>query len=123
MGPLHYYTVIIMPTYEYSCSKCGHTFEIVQPITDNALSVCPKESCCRKTWGKGKVKRTISGGAGIIFKGNGFYSTDYRSDKYKADAKKDSMAASSASAASAASASKSETKTEAKPAAKTPAKE
>lgn len=60
------------------------------------LTVCPKELCVQKRWGKGDVKRVISGGAGLIFKGSGFYATDYRSEKYKEAAKKDSAAASSA---------------------------
>ena len=78
-----------MPTYEYVCEKCGHQFEKVQPITAEALTICPKEVCPRKTWGKGKVKRNISGGANLLFKGSGFYITDYRSDAYKAAAKKE----------------------------------
>jgi putative FmdB family regulatory protein len=78
-----------MPTYEYVCEKCGHQFEKVQPMTAAALTVCPKDSCGRKKWGKGKVKRAIGGGAGLIFKGSGFYITDYRSEGYKAAAKKD----------------------------------
>jgi putative FmdB family regulatory protein len=81
-----------MPTYEYTCEKCGHQFEKVQPITENALKVCTKELCARKKWGKGKVKRAVGGGAGLIFKGSGFYITDYRSENYKAGAKKDSGA-------------------------------
>ncbi len=76
-------------TYEYACSKCGHTFEFSQPISAPALTTCPKEVCPKKTWGKGKVKRTISGGSGLIFKGSGFYITDYRSENYKQAAKKD----------------------------------
>lgn len=79
-----------MPTYEYICSKCGHTFETMQSIKAEPLTVCPKESCAKKPWGKGKVKRAVGSGAGIIFKGSGFYITDYRSDKYKAAAKQDS---------------------------------
>jgi predicted nucleic acid-binding Zn ribbon protein len=59
-------------------------------MSAKALEVCPKELCAQKTWGKGRVKRAISGGAGLIFKGSGFYITDYRSDKYKEAAKKDS---------------------------------
>jgi len=78
-----------MPTYEYICSKCGHTFETTQSIKAKPLEICPKELCAKKTWGKGKVKRAVGGGAGLIFKGSGFYITDYRSDKYKAAAKKD----------------------------------
>ena len=81
-----------MPTYEYECVKCKHHFELVQSIADDALSVCPPDLCHLKKWGKGKVKRAISGGAGLIFKGSGFYITDYRSEKYKEAAKKDSAA-------------------------------
>lgn len=69
----------------------------------DALTVCPKELCPKRTWGKGKVKKMISAGAGLIFKGSGFYITDYRSDKYKEAAKQDTSASSgSTSAASAA---------------------
>src|SRR6266568_6041796 len=81
-----------MPTYEYECEKCKHQFEIVQSIADNPLAVCPPDLCHLKKWGKGKVKRMISAGGGLIFKGSGFYITDYRSDKYKEAAKKDSTA-------------------------------
>ena len=86
-----------MPTYEYVCEKCGHHFEKVQPISAAALAVCPKDLCARKRWGKGKVKRAISTGGGLIFKGSGFYTTDYRSEKYKEAAKKDVAPASSPS--------------------------
>jgi putative FmdB family regulatory protein len=87
-----------MPTYEYVCDKCGHRFEKVQPISAAALSICPKDLCGQKRWGKGKVKRAISTGGGLLFKGSGFYTTDYRSEKYKEAAKKDvSPAASSES--------------------------
>ena len=79
-----------MPTYEYSCEKCGGAFEIVQSMRDAALKECPKDRCQQKKWGHGKVKRLIGTGAGLIFKGSGFYITDYRSDGYKAAAKKDS---------------------------------
>ena len=78
-----------MPTYEYACAKCGGQFEKVQRMSDAALTVCPKELCSQKKWGKGKVKRAISTGGGLIFKGSGFYITDYRSENYKAAAKKD----------------------------------
>jgi putative FmdB family regulatory protein len=84
-----------MPTYEYVCSKCGHEFEKFQSMADKPLTVCPKELCAQKKWGKGKVTKKISAGAGLIFKGSGFYITDYRSEKYKEAAKKDSSAASS----------------------------
>jgi putative FmdB family regulatory protein len=82
-----------MPTYEYSCEKCGGTFEIVQSMRDDFLRECPKELCRQKKWGHGKVKRLIGTGAGLIFKGSGFYITDYRSDSYKEAAKKDTAAA------------------------------
>ncbi len=72
-----------MPTYEYECAKCKKSFEIVQSMKDDALKTCPKDKCRMKTWGKGKVKRAIGAGAGLIFKGSGFYITDYRSEGYK----------------------------------------
>ena len=72
-----------MPTYEYACSACGHHFEKFHSITARPVSLCPQ---C----GQRKVKRLISAGAGFIFKGGGFYTTDYRSDAYKTDAKNDS---------------------------------
>ncbi len=59
-----------MPTYEYECTHCGHNFDFFQNITAKPLEQCPK---CN-----GKVKRLIGSGAGIIFKGKGFYATDYR---------------------------------------------
>lgn len=90
-----------MPTYEYICEKCGHHFDQFQSISAQPLTVCPKERCGQKTWGKGKVKRAISGGAGLIFKGSGFYITDYRSEKYKEAARKESVSTSSNSSASA----------------------
>jgi putative FmdB family regulatory protein len=71
-----------MPTYEYECSACGHRFEEFQSIKAKPTVVCPK---CKKR----KVKRLISAGGGFIFKGSGFYITDYRSDSYKESAKKD----------------------------------
>jgi putative FmdB family regulatory protein len=69
-----------MPTYEYECPKCGHRFEKFQGINDPPVKTCPK---CRGR----KVKRLIGTGAGILFKGSGFYLTDYRSDGYKKAAK------------------------------------
>jgi len=81
-----------MPTYEYACQKCGEHFEQLQAISAKPLATCPKEVCRQTPWGKGKVKRVISGGAGLIFKGSGFYITDYRSDKYKEAAKKEAPA-------------------------------
>ncbi len=64
-----------MPTYEYECLKCKHAFEAFQSITASPLKKCPQ---CGKS-----VKRLISAGSGIIFKGSGFYATDYRSSSYK----------------------------------------
>lgn len=64
-----------MPTYDYECTKCGHSFEKFQSITEEPLRRCPKCRC--------KVRRLIGTGAGVIFKGSGFYQTDYRSDSYK----------------------------------------
>jgi putative FmdB family regulatory protein len=60
-----------MPTYEYACPKCGHQFELFQSMNDKPLTKCPK---CGKTG----VKRLIGSGAGLIFKGTGFYITDYK---------------------------------------------
>ena len=116
-----------MPTYEYVCEKCGHKFDKVQSMSAAPLKICPKEACAKKPWAKGKVRRAISGGAGLIFKGSGFYITDYRSDKYKEAAKKDvapapaaAPAAASASTSASGGATKSggETSSAAEPAAK-----
>ena len=71
-----------MPTYDYECEKCGHRFEMFQAMSDPPRKRCPK---CR-----GKVRRLIGTGAGMIFKGSGFYVTDYRSDSYKEQKKKES---------------------------------
>jgi putative FmdB family regulatory protein len=77
-----------MPTYEYKCEGCGHQFERFQSITAAPIKKCPE---C----GKNKVRRLIGTGAGLIFKGSGFYITDYRSEGYKSAAKSDSSASSS----------------------------
>jgi putative FmdB family regulatory protein len=82
-----------MPTYEYACEKCGHEFEVLQSMSARPLQACSEDLCGQKKWGRGKVKRKISTGGGLIFKGSGFYITDYRSEKYKAAAKKDSTPA------------------------------
>jgi putative FmdB family regulatory protein len=79
-----------MPTYEYRCEKCQGTFELFQSMKDAPIEVCPKELCRLDTWGQGKVKRLVGTGAGLIFKGSGFYVTDYRSSNYKESAKKES---------------------------------
>ena len=81
-----------MPTYEYVCEKCGHEFEAVHSIAAEPLRTCPKELCAQKKWGRGRVKKKISAGAGLLFKGSGFYITDYRSEGYKQAAKKESAA-------------------------------
>lgn len=73
-----------MPTYEYECQTCGHHFDARQSMKDPHLTDCPQPECA------GPVKRKISLGSGFIFKGSGFYITDYRSDSYKAAARKDS---------------------------------
>ena len=70
-----------MPTYVYKCSKCDYEFEEFQSITAEPLDKCPK---CKE-----KVNRVIQAGAGFIFKGSGFYQTDYRSGEYKKAASKD----------------------------------
>ena len=72
-----------MPTYEYKCDNCGYEFERFQPITAAAVKRCPE---C----GKSKVRRLISTGAGLIFKGSGFYITDYRDKSYTDKAKAES---------------------------------
>jgi putative FmdB family regulatory protein len=72
-----------MPTYEYVCDACEHEFEEFQSMSAKHLKKCPE---C----GKNKLRRLIGTGAGIIFKGSGFYQTDYRSDGYNKDKKADS---------------------------------
>ena len=91
-----------MPTYEYSCEKCGQHFDAFQSMRDEPFRECPKELCRLQKWGHGKVKRLLGTGAGLIFKGSGFYTTDYRSDSYKEAAKKESPAAASGGEKSAA---------------------
>jgi putative FmdB family regulatory protein len=73
-----------MPTYDYECTKCGYEFEKFQSMTDKPLAACPK---CN-----GKVKRLIGSGSGIIFKGSGFYATDYRKSSSKGTGKTDKSA-------------------------------
>lgn len=82
-----------MPTYEYECEKCGHVFEEFQSITAEPLKKCPRTGC------GGAVHRLFSAGGGFIFKGSGFYATDYRSDSYKKSAKSESAGPSSATPA------------------------
>jgi len=105
-----------MPTYQYHCTKCDQEFDVFQSMTENALTTCRKDVCRMNKWGKGKVKKLISAGAGLIFKGSGFYITDYRSESYKEAAKKDSAAAPTSSDSKPSSESKAApAKTEAKP--------
>src|ERR1044071_8639974 len=91
-----------MPTYDYECDACGHPFELFQSITEPVQKKCPK---C----GKLKLRRLFGTGAAVVFKGSGFYQTDYRSESYKKAAEKEKPASESKSD------SKSETKTDAKP--------
>lgn len=79
-----------MPTYDYQCAKCKQTFEAFQSMKDEPFRTCPKNLCRLPKWGRGKVKRLLGTGAGLIFKGSGFYITDYRSPSYKEAAKKES---------------------------------
>jgi putative FmdB family regulatory protein len=81
-----------MPTYEYRCEHCRHELEMFQNISESPKKKCPR---C----GKLKLRRKIGGGAGFLFKGSGFYLTDYRSDSYRkaAEAEKPAEPASSAS--------------------------
>ena len=72
-----------MPTYEYECQKCGHQFEVFQSITADPLKQCSADGC------SGKVRRLIGAGGGLLFKGSGFYITDYRSEGYKSAEKAD----------------------------------
>lgn len=79
-----------MPTYEYRCEACGHELDLFQNISESPKKKCP--ACSRL-----KLKRKIGGGAGFLFKGSGFYLTDYRSDSYKKAADADSKPAESKS--------------------------
>jgi putative FmdB family regulatory protein len=82
-----------MPTYEYECQKCGHRFDEFQSMTAKPLVRCPK---C-----KGKLKRLVGAGAGFLFKGSGFYATDYRSSSYQEKKKGDASAPATAPSESA----------------------
>lgn len=100
-----------MPTYDYVCDACDHEFELFQSIKESAKRKCPK---C----GKLKLRRLFGTGAAIVFKGSGFYTTDYRSDSYRRRASEDkkstseSKSDSSSSDSSSSSSSKSETKSD-----------
>ena len=76
-----------MPTYDYECDSCGHKFELFQQISEAQKKKCPE---CKKN----KLRRLFGTGAAIMFKGSGFYQTDYRSESYKKAAEKDSKASS-----------------------------
>jgi putative FmdB family regulatory protein len=101
-----------MPTYDYQCENCNHTWELFQKITDDPVKKCP--SC-----GKRKANRLFGTGAAIMFKGSGFYETDYRSDSYKksAEAEKKSAESGSESKSDSAKTAASERSTDSKPAA------
>jgi len=94
-----------MPTYDYLCQKCGHRFEAFQSMKDPRLTDCPVENC------DGAVKRLLGTGAGIIFKGSGFYQTDYRPESYKKAAEADKAPSETAATATG----KDEAKTNSKP--------
>ena len=96
-----------MPTYDYECDACGHSFELFQSINDPVKKKCPE---C----GKQKLRRLIGTGAAVVFKGSGFYQTDYRSESYKKAAEKEKPPSDKGESKTD---SKSETKSESKPAA------
>lgn len=96
-----------MPTYDYRCKSCLHKWEEFQSITSEPTKKCPE---CKKA----KAERVIGPGAGLLFKGSGFYITDYRSDSYKKSAKADSGKSESSKSDSTKSESKSDTKTASK---------
>lgn len=79
-----------MPTYDYQCDACGHTYELFQGINDPIVKKCPE---C----GKNKLRRLFGTGAAIVFKGSGFYQTDYRSEGYRKAAEADKKASDSSS--------------------------
>lgn len=107
-----------MPTYDYSCDACNHEFEVFEPISAEPQKKCPK---CKKN----KLRRLFGAGAGLIFKGSGFYQTDYRSESYKkaAEAEKpQTESAKSDSSKSTESSAKSETKSSSDSTSSAPAK-
>lgn len=94
-----------MPTYDYECDACGHKYELFQNMSDEPLTKCPK---CKKK----KLRRLFGAGAAVMFKGSGFYQTDYRSESYKTSAAADKK---SSEPAASPSETKSESKGESKP--------
>ena len=101
-----------MPTYDYSCDACDHKFEVFEPISATPQKKCPK---CKRN----KLRRLFGAGAALVFKGSGFYQTDYRSESYKSAAAAEKPADSSKVSGDK---SKSESKTESTPAAKSESK-
>src|SRR6188474_1442904 len=97
-----------MPTYDYACDACNHEFEVFESISAEPQKKCPK---CKKN----KLRRLFGAGAGLIFKGSGFYQTDYRSESYKKAATADKPAETSSNS----SGDSGSSKTESKPAAET----
>ncbi len=89
-----------MPNYDYKCETCGHVFEVFQKMSDDKLTDCPEGGCA------GNVRRLLGAGAGVIFKGSGFYETDNRSKSYSDGAKGDSGKSSGSSESKSASKSK-----------------
>jgi putative FmdB family regulatory protein len=96
-----------MPTYDYVCDACGHEFEEFQSITEPVLRKCPE---CKKQ----KLRRLFGTGAAVVFKGSGFYQTDYRSESYKSGAEKEKPKSDSSEKPESKSSEKSEKKTEVK---------
>lgn len=82
-----------MPNYDYDCPTCGKRFEVFQSMNDAKLTECPEPGC------DGQVRRLLGTGGGIIFKGSGFYQTDYRSSSYEAGAKAENTASAPPAAA------------------------
>ncbi len=83
-----------MPTYEYHCLKCQKNFDAVQSMKDDRFKTCPENHCQMEGgWGQGEVTRLLGTGAGLIFKGSGFYITDYRSEGYKKSAQQEASGA------------------------------
>lgn len=99
-----------MPTYDYKCQTCGHQFEVFQSMKDDRLTECPQEDC------EGPVKRLLGTGAGIIFKGSGFYETDYRSASYKKGETADKSSGDSGGSSSGSTGAESKPAADAKPA-------